>query len=108
MDKDSIPIQLDPQSFPEHTAPYGFLAREPACQALWRYYLTMMRNLEEMKKPRYEGEPDFVLNWRQLSLGISNMYGLGEPGAMRAYWSNVDLQCTTLGFMKLPEEYRRF
>lgn len=102
-----IDITFNPPTFGEYEQPKGWLIREPACHALFYYYLIARRNYEEhIKDPIvYEGDLDPEVNFKQLFSSIALAYGI-EPEKMLKFWSNVDLQCGILDLPKLPEEYR--
>lgn len=95
-------------TFEAYTVPYGFLEREPACQALF-YYATLARRAYEENVSgidyQYEGTLSNRTDFRALFESIAFMYGV-EPAAMQRYWPSVDMQFTVLRLPELPREDR--
>ena len=102
--------RFQPIVFRNYLPPNGFLNDDPACHALFYYYLLAMKNYQaefEGVELVYEGDRDPVYNYRQLFSSIAMMYSV-EPERMIKFWTNVDMQVAILGMPKLPmtNQYR--
>lgn len=97
-------IEFVCQMFPEQTVPVGALAPTNACQALWRYYITMQALLREYRKPRLEGDK-FELQPQKTMRGVAKLYNV-TPDEMIRYWPLVDMQCDLMLQRRMEPEYR--
>lgn len=93
------------QFFTQYNMPIGFLVKDSACHALFRYYLMARQTYEThvLDPIVYEGEKDPEYNFKQLFSSVAKMYGV-EPEHMTKYWINVDMQCDLLGLPLMPDE----
>lgn len=93
--------------FVDLIAPLGFLDGYRESHALWYYYTIARRTYEEviLDPIVLEGEQDPAANFRQMFIGVARAYGV-EPEAMAKCWPQVDMQCTAMGYPKLPDEQR--
>ncbi len=101
-------FKLNYPTFESYIVPYGFLERDPACQALFYYAVLARRALEENYGPidyQYEGTLSNRTDFRALFESIAFLYGV-EPAAMQRYWPAVDMQFTVLRLPELPKEDR--
>ncbi len=100
-------IFFNPPLFPEHTVPFGFLAKDMAVQACWYYYVCAQNTLESLvyNQIQYEGQKDTEMNLKQLHTSIARMYNI-EPEEMVFAWKDVDMQAVALGLPQLPDEER--
>jgi len=96
-------ITFTPPTFEEYETPRGWLQHDPACHALWYYYITASNNYREhIEDPIVlEGDPDVIPDFSQLFTSIAMMYGV-QPEKMIQFWSNVDMQCRTLEIVLMP------
>lgn len=96
-------------AFNEYNVPNGWLQNDPACHALWYYYLIARRVYEEciLDPVVYEGDKDPEYNFQQMFTSTAFAYGVA-PERMIKFWSNVDMQCSTMQLPKMPEgdQYR--
>lgn len=106
MDNLNQTVSFHPPTFQDYETPKGWLQHDPACHALFYYYLIARRNYEEdIKDPIVlEGDKDPELNFKQLFTSIALAYGVA-PDKMLKFWSNVNLQCDLLKLPQLPESY---
>lgn len=102
-------VELNPPYFPGYTQPNGWLDPCRACQGLWYYYLLARKAYEEhiLNPIVLEGDEDPKHDFRQLWSSVAKLYQV-QPEEMVHFWSNVDLQCTTLKMPKMPggDQYR--
>jgi len=100
-------IVFEPPTFVDYEQPKGYLVHDPACHALWYYYVVASNNhAEHILNPIVlEGDADQEVNFKQLFTSIALSYGV-EPERMLKFWKNVDAQCLRLDVGQLPEKYR--
>lgn len=100
----SAVITFQPPTFEEYEAPRGWLKHDPACHALWYYYIVASNNYREhIEDPIVlEGDPDVLPDFSQLFTSIATMYGV-QPEKMIQFWVNVDLQCLKMELKELPK-----
>ena len=97
-------ITYDVPIFEKYISPNGFLNRDMACQALFRYYLSASDAHDRWNKQvTLEGDPDIPKpNYKGLFTTWAQCYGV-TPERMVKFWPNVDMQCTMNKFAKLPD-----
>jgi len=107
--KKPINIVFQPPTFRQYEPPDGCLISNPACHALWYYYIVAYENYRTyvIDPIIMEGDPDPVVNFKQLFSSIALAYGV-KPEKMIKFWDKIDAQCFILGIPELPdqEEYR--
>ena len=90
--------------FESYIMPLGWLTRDMACHALWRYYLSARFFWEKDQENllAFEGNVDTGINYTQLFSSIARWYDV-TPEEMARHWPAVDMQCTALDLPKMPE-----
>ena len=103
----NLTVQFEVPAFSTYEVPIGFLAKDRACHALFRYYLSARQMYEDhiLDPIVYEGDVSQVVNFRQLFVSTATAYGVA-PERMIQFWVNVDLQCDLLGIPRMPDEER--
>ncbi len=89
--------------FPDYIIPNGGLTNERTSHALFYYYVLAM-NAWETEKTQivYEGDADYVANYRNLFNAVSRMYDV-DPEHMINAWASVDTTCDMHNMPKLPQ-----
>jgi hypothetical protein len=108
MTKKSARVAYQAPRFDAYLAPHGYFVDDPACHALFRYYLAARQNFENEHKGGklvYEGNLDPKYNYVQLFRSVAQWYGV-TPERMTKFWSNIDMQCRLLQLPLMPDEER--
>lgn len=97
-------IVFTPPTFGRYEKPDGYLVHDPACHALWYYYVVAHNNYRDhiFDPIVLEGDPDQEVNFSQLFTSIALMYGVA-PESMLKFWKNIDAQCIKLDVGLLPD-----
>lgn len=96
---------LTPEMYDSYNFPTGWLTNDPACHALWHYYVLARNTWESVidNPVVYEDELDSSADFRQLFLSTATLYGVA-PERMVKFWVNVDMQAWRLKLPKLADE----
>lgn len=97
-------LTTEAEIFERYIIPNGFLPRDIAAHALFRYYVSARQIYEEiiLDPIVYEGDEDPVFNLEELFKTFALAYGT-EPERMIKFWPAVDMQCVLLRIPKMPE-----
>lgn len=96
--------------FNNYERPDGFLCpHDSACHGLFYYYINASKAYKDIicDPMVYEGDEDPNVNFKELFISISVMYGV-EPEVMAKHWHCIDMQVKLLGesMIILPDEER--
>src|SRR5690349_9960233 len=97
-------LRINAPFFRDFEMPNGFLARDPACHALWYYCGLIRRQINESNETiRYDNEGPVVpeRHAKNLFETVAFLYGVA-PEKMLQFWTNVDLQMAQMGADKMP------
>lgn len=86
-------------SFEELCAPNGFLQHDPACYALWYYYVNVSEAVDRLlsKDAILYEDQNVETNFFELFKSVAIMYGV-MPERMIQFWRNVDMTARMKGY----------
>lgn len=95
-------VMFDVPFYDDLVVPQGWLANDPACNALFHYALVARMSHENaVDTTAIEGTHDESPNYHILFKSIARQHGV-DPVAMVRFWRNVDMQFTALHLPHTP------
>jgi len=86
--------------------PNGELSHEMPCHALFFFAMLVDKSILPMDKAVVlEGNPDPVINAKNLYKSVAKMYNV-EPDHLCHYWIEVNSQRKKLGMVRIPDKYQ--
>lgn len=105
LDKE-LGVMFDVPFYDDLVAPNGWLANDPACNALFHYALVARLTHENaVDTTAIEGTHDENPAYHNLFKSIARQHGV-EAEAMVRFWKNVDMQFTALNLPHTPQHCR--
>lgn len=99
-------FHLEIPLFPNYIIPNGGLTNERESHALFYYYILAMQMYDKEKNQVvFEGDADYVGQYRQVFLNVARLYNV-RPENMVNAWASVDTTCYMHKMPMLPQEQK--